>query len=170
MKTTINKDKKETGSFFNLIMGNNNSIPVVGKGATVLLWTDREAYEVTEVDEAKKTCTIQRYAPERTDSHGMSDCQGYKYEKLTDEVKHLVYRQKAWRQIIHSVTYTKEFMEKHPDTYSFSRVLTQEQKDAIYAGEVYPKNVVEGFTREKITYSKINIIFGVLKEYYDYSF
>lgn len=28
---------KETGSFFNWMMGNNSSVPEVGKGATMLL-------------------------------------------------------------------------------------------------------------------------------------
>lgn len=168
MKQTINKYKKETGSFINLMMGNNASIPVVGEGATELLWTDRHTYKVIEFDEAKKMCKIQRYEPERIDNYGMSV---YKYEKLTEEVKTLVYRNRAWRQKCRSIRYRKDWMDKQPKgTYFFAKNLTPEQHQEIYGCEMHPQNVVEGITEEYFTFPKINIIFGVLDEYYDFSF
>ena len=46
------------GGFFNQMMGNNSSIPVVGEGATILMYSDRHAYEVTEVNEDGSECKI----------------------------------------------------------------------------------------------------------------
>lgn len=151
-------------------MGNNESVPVVGEGATVLLWSDRHTYKITEVDIKKMTCTIQRYQPKRIDASGMSDCQTYEYMELTEETKHLVYRWGAWRQIIHPLRYTKEFSQKHKDVFSLAQILTPEEKIAVYAGDVRIQNVIAGITERTTEYSKINIIFGVLDEYYDYSF
>lgn len=50
---------KTTGSLFNHLMGNNATLPEVGKGATILHWTDRSAYEVVEVSESRMECIIQ---------------------------------------------------------------------------------------------------------------
>ena len=53
MKNTNTKTQKRslrsTGSFFNYLMANNSIIPVVGKGATILLYSDRKVAEVIEV-------------------------------------------------------------------------------------------------------------------------
>jgi hypothetical protein len=50
---------KETGSFFNYLMANNSSIPVVGKGATILLYSDRKVAEVIEVSKDGKKVVIE---------------------------------------------------------------------------------------------------------------
>lgn len=161
---------KETGSFVNLMMGNNNSIPVEGEGATVLLWSDRHTYKVIEFDEAKKMCRIQRYRAERVDNYGMSDCQIYKYEELTEEQMTVVFRNNAWRMKVRQIRFKKEWIAKQPECRSFAKLLTQEQREEIYDGCAFPQRVVEGMTEEYFTYPKINIIFGVLDEYYDFSF
>ena len=162
---------KTTGSLFNYLMGNNATLPEVGKGATILHWTDRSAYEVIEVSENKMECTIQRYDPESGNGSGMSDAQSYTYEKLTEEKMHLVWRQGAWREKGSKIVYTKEFIAAHPEhEWSLAKALTEEQRSEIYQGEVCPQKVVAGITREKKVFHKVNIIFGVKSEYYDYSF
>lgn len=58
------KQKRSVGSaggFFNQLMGNNASLPEVGKGATILHYSDRSAYEVLEVSDDKKDVVIRRY-------------------------------------------------------------------------------------------------------------
>ena len=84
-----NMKVKETGSLVNLLMDNNIGVPEVGKGATILSWSDRHAYEVMSASEDKTRVLIQRYLPERVDKNGMSDMQEYEYEKLNgyDEEK-----------------------------------------------------------------------------------
>lgn len=118
----------ETGSFFNYLMANSMSTPEVGKGATVLHWTDRSAYFVNEVSNDGKTVVIERAKAVRTDDYGMSEAQSYKYER--DE-------------------------NAQPETIKFT----------------YGKwrRVYTNWEGKKET-SPINIIFGTMREYYDYSF
>jgi len=51
METILKQNRKigVAGGFINQMMGNNSSIPVVGKGCTILHYSDRSAYEVIEV-------------------------------------------------------------------------------------------------------------------------
>ena len=70
------------GGFFNQLMSHNSTVPVVGEGATELLYSDRHAYEVLAVDEKKKTAVLRRYAPKRLDNLGMSDSQAYEYKEF----------------------------------------------------------------------------------------
>jgi len=160
----------ETGSFFNHLMSNNNSIPEVGKGATILYWTDREAYEVIEVSNDGKECKIQRYNAKRVDKLGMSDSQEYEYKELTNEVRDLIFRNGSWHFNMNEIVFTKEFLSTCITKYSVVLNLTKEQREDIYQGEAFPQKVVPGITRMKKVYPKVNILFGVKKEYYDYSF
>ena len=168
MTTQVQKSTagKTTGSLFNYLMGNNATLPEVGKGATILHWAHLRAYEVVEVSENKRVCTIQRYDPERVDGLGMSDSQDYKYEKLTGKKMHLVWRQGAWRAKGSAIVFTKGFIAAHPEhERSLDEALTEEQRSEIYQGEVYPQKVVAGITRKKKVFYKVNIIFGVKREY-----
>jgi hypothetical protein len=119
----------QTGSFFNHLMSNDITPPVVGKGATILLWSDRHAYFVDSVSSDGKEVTITRANPIREDQNGMCDVQEYRYERNTD----------AQLEVI-KFTYGK-----------WRRVYTN------------------GWTGKKET-QPINIIFGTMREYYDYSF
>ena len=49
----------------------------VGDGATLCLWSDREAYDI--IARTPQTLTLQRCNVRRTDNNGMSDCQDYEY-------------------------------------------------------------------------------------------
>ncbi|MFV0536818.1 MAG: hypothetical protein ACK5M3_05520 [Dysgonomonas sp.] len=154
------KPSTETGSFINMLMSSNSSIPEVGKGATVLLWTDRHAYEVMKVSDDKKRVVIQRYEPERIDNLGMSESQDYKYEKLNDFEHIVVWRHGAWR-------FERDELKVLDEDYFYSR-----PRKEIEAS--YDENGImihqEGLTKWVKKYYKVNIIFGVKREYYDYSF
>jgi len=62
--------------------------PAVGMGVTILMWTDRKAATIVEVDRFKsgpkkgqvKTVVIVRDIVTRVDNNGMSDSQTYTYE------------------------------------------------------------------------------------------
>jgi hypothetical protein len=164
------KAGKDTGSFVNYMMGNNSSLPEVGKGATILSWTDRHAYEVIKVSDNQMQCTIQRYIPERIDDHGMSESQKYKYEKLSDETIDLAWNRGAWRVVSFEIVYTKEFMATCNHPFAPAKSLSPEQREQVYAGDIRPQNVLPGITRKRKTFAKVNILFGVKEEYYDYSF
>jgi len=71
--------------------------PKVGMGVTELLWSDRHAYEVIEVQD-KTHCKIRALKAERTDRNGISESQSYKYTSDPDgKVKYLVFRGGRWR-------------------------------------------------------------------------
>jgi len=118
----------DTGSFFNYLMGNSMTVPEVGKGATVLHWTDRSAYFVNQVSEDGKEVIIERANAIRTDNYGMSDSQDYRYERdPRAEPQTIRFTYGKWRRV-----YTNREGKKET--------------------------------------SPINIIFGTMREYYDFSF
>ncbi len=166
------KEKVQTrplhGSFFNYLMGNNKTIPKVGEGATILHWTDRSAYEVMFVSENGRTVEIQRYDSERTDNLGMSDSQSYKYEKFTGEIQTIVWKWGSWKQVNRQIVLTPEFQEEL-ESREGPPVATEEErarmrdKDGLLV-------IIPGMTMEKVFHSKVNILWGSKREYYDYSF
>lgn len=162
METKAFKQKQlkpgtETGSFINMMMSNNSTLPEVGKGATILSWTDRDAYEVISVSKDYKTVVIQDYIPERIDDFGMSDSQEYKYEKLGDNKQTIVWRHGAWRRKVSTIDFI--------DTYKYNK----EDKEELFGDDISLK-LVEGKTRIKTEYFRVNIVFGIRETYFDYSF
>lgn len=55
-------------------------MPVVGEGATELMWSDRHAYTVTWVSKSGKTFRARQDKAIRTDSNGWSESQTYRFE------------------------------------------------------------------------------------------
>lgn len=76
-----------TGGLMNLLMDGDEIIPNVGDGATVLLWTDRQAGTVISV--TPKEIVVQEDFAIRTDKNGPSDSQEYRYERDPDGIKHV---------------------------------------------------------------------------------
>ena len=88
----------QTGSFVNWMMSQGQTPPVVGKGATVLLWTDRHAYFVDYVSKDGKEVVIERADCKRADDLGMSDQQSYHYGRNTNANKiTLRFKYGKWR-------------------------------------------------------------------------
>jgi hypothetical protein len=77
----------ETGSVINHLKSKNPTPPVVGKGATELMWTDRKAYFVNEVSEDGKECVIESAKAIRTDNRGMAEWQDYRYERTGNTIE-----------------------------------------------------------------------------------
>ena len=77
------------GSLFNGLMANSKQpAPEVGMGATMLMWSDRHAATILEVTDNGKSLTVQRDKAIRTDEHGMSDSQSYRYESDPEGAVH----------------------------------------------------------------------------------
>lgn len=55
--------------------------PVVGMGATEVLYSDRHAFTIIEVSKSGKTFKMQRDNARRTDKNGMSDAQAWEFER-----------------------------------------------------------------------------------------
>lgn len=158
---------KTTGSFINYMMGNNTSLPEVGKGATVLMWTDRHAYEVLNVSEDSKRVVIQQYLPTRSDNNGMSETQNYEYKELNGQDEVIVWKWGAWRRESKIIEFTEDYAKTIGNDFYKSedyKLLYPEDNDS------YCPVLIEGKTIQKTVYSKVNILWGVKEEYYDYSF
>lgn len=157
----------QTGSFFNYLMGNNESIPVVGEGGTRLMYSDRHAFEVLEVSKCGKKVVCDYYRPKRTDNHGMSDCQSYEYKELSGHPFQLEYRHGSWKVKNQKM----EFEQAHWDLYISSGDEGYEKYIKPYQDENGCINIiVEGVTKLVTSYSKMDVVFGVKRHYYDYSF
>jgi hypothetical protein len=166
----------KTGSMLNHLMSQTAKAPVVGEGGTFLLWTDRTAFEVLSVSESGKRVEIQRFNKKRLDSNGMTDSgQVYSYEKenLNGHTETLVFRHNAWRKEIKGVEFVRAYYAQ------FEQMAIEEGRQTARAKMLAPlyENkefgllaLVEGKTREVVSYEKITLIFGVRETYHDYSF
>lgn len=88
------------GSLNNRIMENvAPQKPVVGMGATHLMYSDRHAYTVIIVH-SDKELTLQADKAIRTDNYGMSDAQSYRYEQDPEGATVVITLRKdgRWRQ------------------------------------------------------------------------
>ena len=163
------------GSFFNQLMSNNSSLPEVGKGATQMHYTDRTCYEVVEVSADKKTARLEYLNAEWDKSLGGGEGHQNWILVPTGRFVTVTWRQGAWRTVGTEIVFTDEFVK---DCESkginfiglWMRKNNPELADKIWAGDVRPQNVVEGYTKAKKTYNKINILFGTKDYYYDWSF
>lgn len=147
----------ETASLVNHIMSGAKGEPKVGEGATILQWTDRQAYEVLEVSDNGKRAIIQKYRRKRIDNNGMGECQNYEYKELEGGKLELIYKWGSWRIKIKMVDFVKGYEYKPED-----------------AKELFDENnllkVVEGKTKLTTSYDKVNIVWGIKDEYFDYGF
>jgi hypothetical protein len=65
----------------NHLMGQSaNPQPEIGMGATILMWSDRRAATIIEVSKNGRIVTTREDEAIRTDGHGVSDAQSYRYE------------------------------------------------------------------------------------------
>lgn len=143
----------------------------VGTGVTEYGYSDRHPYEVVEVVN-QKHIFIRAMESKRIDNNGMSDCQEYEYIRNTNNPKiELVLRNNVWFKV---VEYNKDLFLRRAENikddfkdhninkaYSYVRYMAHLTEDQY-------KRIDEGKTVKK--YTKMNISFGIMQEYFDYSF
>lgn len=174
MKTNVKFQQRSkvgvAGSFINQMMANNASIPEVGKGATLLLYTDRTCYEVIEVSEDKQTVKLEELDAEA--DHSMPLEVGHQNWILKPTGRYITvqWRGKQWKRVTEKITFTKAWKDAHPQYASIARSLTEAQREEIYQGTPFPSKVVKGITRLKKEYTPVKLIFGRKDYYYDWSF
>lgn len=163
------------GSFQNQMMGNNRSIPVVGQGATELLYSDRHAYYVVEVSNGGKSCKIQR-ANYKYCGSGYGD-ESYEYNGVNESYSpiELVYRNGAWRKVVLEYVLDPEYikdLEIRSEGKSYLRDLIFEDGNGDIWNEYscWPCKFKPGVTIIKKRFPKISILFGHISEYCDPSF
>jgi hypothetical protein len=97
----------QTGSLTNHLysrMIKGQPEPVVGMGATLLSWTDREAATIVEVSKTKGGAwliTVQEDDAKRIDKNGLSESQDYKYTPNPAAPKRMFRfdEGKGWREV-----------------------------------------------------------------------
>lgn len=92
----------QTASLMNHLMSrstNGAPEPEVGMGATILGWTDRHAATVISWD--GKILRVQRDKATRIDTLGMTDAQGYEYERDPEGCVYDYKRDRSgkWREV-----------------------------------------------------------------------
>lgn len=158
------------GNLINQLMSNNSTLPEVGKGCTQMLYTDRICYEVVEVSEDYKRVKLEDL---RAINVGKIGEQDWEFEP-TGYFTNVVWRHGAWRKESKVIVFTDEF-EKYCESKGITCIGQDLQKhnpelaDRIYGDHYMPSNVVEGYTKEKITYNKMNLLFGEKDYYYDWT-
>lgn len=146
----------------------------VGTGMTEYMWTDRHAYEVVKVINQNHVF-VKRLIAKRIDHNGMSECQDYEYISNPDAAEiELVKRYNAWYILnVYSKKDIEQRAKKAFETgrncgktieaeinyYLLNACFTEKQRADFENGKEIKK------------YKKWNnISFGVLDEYYDFSF
>jgi len=162
------------GNFINQLMGNNDSTPELGGGATELHFSDRTPYQVIEVSKDLRKVRLQRY--EAVADLSKNNEMGHQNWVLapTNVYKTLVWRNNAWKQVSETITFTKKFRQAAEEAGFFTTALylrktNPQLADDIYQNSAFPQKVVEGITKVQKSYTPISIIFGVMEYYYDWS-
>lgn len=159
------------GSFQNQMMGNNATLPEVGKYATELMYSDRHPYKVVAVSKDYKKVEIEylHHSWDETKEGGMGH-QNWKFEE-SGSVQTIVWKWGSWKRMSKKIRFTKEFREENDAHFQYSRALTEEQRKELYGEGIYLQKVIEGITEEYTEYSKISVIFQDEPNYhYDWSF
>jgi hypothetical protein len=183
MNTQFKQTQKmpKSGSFFNYLMSNNSSIPVAGEYATIMHYTDRSVVKVHSVSDCGKKVVLETL---HTIADKSQECDmGHQnwIHQPTGQFWSIEYRNNGWKQVQQIIEFSEEFTNSVPEPYAnkkydFVNVVKylQEQMPEthalIYGDDYMPSNHVEGFTKVRKRYNKVNILFGVARYYYDWEF
>lgn len=87
------------GNIVNRIMEHTTGAPEIGLGCTICSWSDRHAATVVEIVSSKEI-VVQEDKAIRTDDHGMSESQSYRYEANDKGCKTTFTKRKngTWKQ------------------------------------------------------------------------
>ena len=164
------------GGFINQMMGNNSTAPVVGKGATILSYSDRSAHEVVSVSEDGNSCQIRSMNCTFIGSAYGDERYTYSSDE-TNQVMDLEWNSKKakWGQVSHSVQIQKSLVNKLIKEFGWGWTDNLPVPyDTLKVGEsdgMYTKlKIVKGITKEYKNFSPVSIIFGVMEQYRDPSF
>lgn len=107
------------GSFINRLAEHSQQCkPEIGMGATEMLYSDREPYEVISIKDDRHI-TVRRLKAIRTDKNGMSEDQDYRYEQdLKGDIVNLFLTKKGkWRERYKNGCLGNVFVLGHAEKY-----------------------------------------------------
>lgn len=151
----------ETSSLVNHIKSNSKEGPKAGTGATILHWTDRSPVWVKEVSTDGKKAVLLPVNAKRVDTNGMSELQDYSYTVEEDgpEIT-VVKRWGKWRRKVKEIHLV--------DDTAHQRAI--EDGVDLHNPDTASLRLVEGYTKVKTIYPEINIDWGKMEKYHDFSF
>jgi hypothetical protein len=160
------------GGFINQMMGNNSSTPVVGEGATELMYSDRHPYEVVKVSDDGSSCEIREMDYEFIGS-GYGD-ERYKLKSNPSGFKKTLEwneRKGCWCYITYSVEIIKSLDRKLTKQFGMWSVLDN-LPNGVTKKDIYNENgegfkLIEGVTKRYKNRNKISIYFGQAEKYQD---
>lgn len=170
------------GGFINQLMGNNSSTPKVGEGATILMYSDRHAYEVIEVSNDGNSCVIREM-----DTKNIGSSYGderYTYDSNVDNPTMNIEwnaKKQCWGHVTYSIEIIKSLYKKYDKQYGWDcmdQILKDhgiKSYDHLYedpnADNFYNQmKLIPGLTKQYKNFNKVSIIFGVMEQYRDPSF
>ena len=182
MKTEEKRQTRKVGvagGFFNQMMGNNNTIPKVGEGATELMYSDRYPYEVIEVSKDGMQCVIRQMDTTYVGS-GYGDEQYTYQSNLENGTRTLEWSNKkqCWGSVGYSVQIIKALANKYYKKYGYgsTEILLKEHGIESYqhlyenpnADNYYNQMmIIDGVTKKYKNFTEISIIFGTMDKYRD---
>lgn len=135
----------------------------VGTGMTEYFYSDRKAYEVTEVTD-QKHIKVRRYDVKRADDYGMSDAQTWTLISNPENGESMM--TKRGNYWYWTVVITADMVRNLDEDN-----LTAEDLDLILFLAHNNTNKAEVMEKGKVTrYHKATVSFGIADYYYDYSF
>nr|AKH47397.1 hypothetical protein [uncultured marine virus] len=170
------------GGFINQMMGNNSTTPVVGEGATILMYSDRSAYEVIEVSKDGNSCVIRKMDTKNIGTSYGDERYTY-HSNPNNYTKNLEWSNKkqCWGSVGYSVQIIKALKNKYYKQYGWgsTEILLKENGIESYqhlyedpnADNYYNQMmIIEGVTKKYKNFNKVSIIFGTMEQYRDPSF
>jgi hypothetical protein len=167
------------GGFINQMMGNNSTEPKVGDGATILMYSDREAYEVIFVSECGSKCTLRKVD---TKWCGLS-YGDEKYEYKSNPENYTIQlewsdKKGCWGKVTYSIEIIKSLVNKYHKKYgwgwademlkdfgieSYQHLYVDPSDDNHYD----QMKLIDGVTKKYKNFNKASVIFGIMQEYRD---
>jgi len=169
-KKKVQRTPFKGGSVHNYLMSNNATLPVVGKGATEMLYSDRRVYEVVKVSDDGKEVTLERLD---TVADKTMPCEmGHQnwVHNPTGQFFTIVWRNGAWRNVVTQVIWDELFYANTMDKMVHGSESYKQIMNECWDDKNDTLKVIPGKTRIKMSYPKINILFGVKNYYYDWEF
>jgi len=163
------------GSFQNQMMGNNSTLPVVGEGATKLLYSDRIAYEVIWVNDQQDKCRIR----EMGKNHLGKTYGDERYEYYSDEDNPILkleynYKKQEWGIVYYTTEIIRATANRLNKKYGFGwenhlpgGIKYHDLVDQVNNGIYTKLKLIPGITKRYKNFNKISIIFGIMEEYRD---
>jgi hypothetical protein len=154
------------GSFINLLYSNSQTTPKKGDWATICLYTDRQVAKVHDISKDGKRVIIQHCDTKGDGTDLPMGHQDWKHEPR-DHFETIVYRNKSWRTESKSI----EFDDKWYKQYEMSGERFKDYTNGLDLWDEHGDiKLIDGVTKLKTTYNKIDIVFGVCDYHYDWTF